>query len=957
MSDILEKKFEDDFCRQLETTKVKDKMLYSQRKNENIDLATLIDSGMLEKFLLTTQKDEVKELQMDFGDNWINAVKNEIWKKLNLNGKALEKKMIFEVIKEDVEVRGKPLRLFFVKPSSTRDQDAEKRYISNVFTYVRQFVFDKEKNRSIDIVLFINGLPFATIELKRLFTNQNVNDAVQQYIERDKTLPIFKIPFAFFAADDIAVKVAAQFTQNLSEDFMPFNKDINNPQVENDYPIEYLYHDVLRPESILDLIENCLFCETAEKSNGEKYKRFMFPRFHQRRAAINLRQDIALNYAKTGRLGSRYIIHHSAGSGKSYTIAVMQKLLRNLHDKSNQNIFDSIIIITDRHNLDKQLSGTVSASETQVEVIKHAKTVKELAKFLNDRTKVIVSTIQKLSHKNLDTLIQSQKGKRICFIIDEAHRSQSGKMRTKIDEVFDLGANPHEKIIDGFAKKDYPNMSFVALTATPSDKTLALFGGKPFDFYGMDQAEQEKYILNVVKNVVEHDTLFKLSEEVKSPKEYPALLIRKKVNTKAFSDDNIIKEKIQMILSIFKEQTENKIGGKAKAMIITNSRLAAVKYKIFMDEALRNARLPHKTLVAFSGSKSYNGKDHTEVSMNKIEQDIEDEFKLSQYRFLIVANKFQYGYDQSYLHTMFLDKAVSGINAVQTISRLNRMMPGKSDTLVVDFTGSYKDIISAFNKFRKEKAFDFSGVNFRELQSLEAKILAVGIFSRQDVSNFMVAENKTSEMMKTKEKIDKMLVEERQDFKSSINKFNEVFDYLNNLFRITDSDTQNFAVYIKLLAKFIEITGKGGIIDLELEKIRIVDHRIIQIKHNTPLQVRETSPRYTSPGKRELQYATVEEIIHAVNANFGLASGATEQGIFREYIEELLSNKELVSSIKANRGADLERLYKHKEPELHSKAIDFFLRRSNDNVADYLVRNVFTFLNRQAFLLASQTES
>ena len=398
-----EEKFEDYFCEKLEDHD------YRKRKNGDIDLKFNIDDALLQEFLEKTQKEEIKEIKNLLGPDWLKRIKETILK-------DLEKKKLFEVLKDGIRVENHPIKLIYFKPETSINKDQVTKYQTNIFSYVRQFRF-RESRESIDIVIFLNGFAIITIELKSPFNGQVVDDAVVQYIaDRDKSLPIFQKPILHIAADTKKAKVATEFLRNTVEDFVWFNKELDNPLIENEFQVEYLYNEILLPDSLIEIIENYLFCFPLKLPNGEKIRTFFFPRYHQRRTVKKLISDISKSYTKNKKLDRKFLIQHSAGSGKSYTIAVVQKFLRYLH-VNNEPIFNSILLLTDRINLDSQLKATIGSSETQKNIVSYVKTTPELADALNKNSKVIISTIQKFSVTKLNEILESQKGKRICFII------------------------------------------------------------------------------------------------------------------------------------------------------------------------------------------------------------------------------------------------------------------------------------------------------------------------------------------------------------------------------------------------------------------------------------------------------------------------------------------------------------------------------------------------------------
>jgi len=814
-----EEKFETHFCEQLE------KQGYRKRLIENIDLKYNVDDELLNEFLTKTQPDEIKELITYFGNKWLDKIKKVI-------NEELEKKKLFEILREGITINNIKIRLTYFKPETNLNPKALNHYNSNIFSYVRQYVYD-DKNHSIDIVLLLNGFALITIELKNPLTGQIVDDAVIQYIDdRNKKLDIFKTPILHIASDTKNVKIATEFVNNSVEDFVWFNKELINPEVENEYSIQYLYNEILTPESLIEIIEQYLHTCEIKLPNGKKIKTFFFPRYHQIRTVKNITNNILKNYSKTKKLDLKYLIQHSAGSGKSYTIAIIQRILRHIH-YANNPLFNSVVILTDRINLDTQLGNEIRNVETQKNLVSYIESTNELAQALNKNKKVIISTIHKFSVEKLKDLLTKQKTKNICIIIDEAHRSQSGKLHKKMLGYFEPDEESfQDEISKELIKKKFPNLVFVALTATPSDKTIQMFG-KPFDVYSMDQAEKEGKILNVSDNIISYETLYKLSEKVKDEKEYPPLPVIKKIKSKVYEDENIIKAKVKIIIKIFNEKTKDAIKDNyAKTMIVTNSRKAAVKYKLILDEELKQQNLNFKTLVAFSGSVNLKEDIYTESNLNKIREEIEDEFKKEEYRFLIVASKFQYGFNQPLLHTMFLDKSVSGINAVQTISRLNRIFPNKRDTLTIDFTNSYKEIIKAFKRF-KETVYDRTGLDIKEISNIYSDLIKWNIFTKEDIKEFNIGlisneSNLYFEKIaqKLENKIKKYDIKKQREFRALLMKYNSSFNFLNNLFSIKNEELRDFAKFSYYMSNYLSPFGKLRMLDKELEKIYVTRYKI-----------------------------------------------------------------------------------------------------------------------------------
>jgi len=934
----LEKNFEDHFCERLEVQG------YRKRANDNFDFEDYLDFKILEEFLEKTQKEELREIIEEYGDRWEKEFRKRV-------REELKEKKLFEILRDGINISNQNLKLIYFKPETTLNKQQLEKYDSNIFSYIRQFKFiDDEKLDSIDIVLYVNGFPIVTIELKSQMNGQVVEDAVSQYISRDKKYKIFRTPFLHIASDTSQVKIVSEFIENNADEFVWFNKDIENPIVDNEFRTEYLYNDVLTPDSIAEIIEHYLNCFEREVDD-KKIRTFFFPRYHQRRTVQKLFNDISKKYERKKKLDLKYLIQHSAGSGKSYTIAVLQKFLRYLHVK-NQPVFDSVIILTDRKNLDSQIKGTISSGENQQQMVSYVENTSELAKSLNKGIKVIVTTIQKFSVKKLDEMLKKQKSKKLCLIIDEAHRSQTGKLHKNMVSTLEKGLD--EEIADEFSKKKFPNMCFIALTATPSDKTLQMFG-KEFDLYSMEQAEKEGYILPVSENITTYQTLFELSSEIKDDSEYPPLLVVKKIKNKAYEDKAVIKNKIDIILKIFEDKTKRAIlGDSAKAMIVTSSRKAAAKYKLLLDEELKRRKLSYKTLVAFTGPVNVDGKDYTEKSLNgKLkEKEIPKEFKKKEYRFIIVANKYQTGFNEPLLHTMFLDKSLSGINAVQTISRLNRIYSGKLDTLTIDFTNSYKEIIKAFKKF-KLSVEDFSNAEISDLPKIQQELFSYNIFTLKDIDNFKKAFSEANQMkidnifseidQNLKKKFDK---DDQRKIRSKLNRFSKLFSYLDNLVRIEEQGIKDFSLFTYYLFKYLNPLGTGKKIDEELKKVFIKRHKIKQVEDSL---IDEVS-RIVSVGKKEFHYATIKEVIEAINLKFKLALTDQEETAIQNYMDDIVNDLEIRREIEANQNIPPEKLFEMSlRDKLYEKFLNYFAHYNIEKVGSYIEKGLESFINKSVF--------
>lgn len=950
-----EKAFENHFCHQLEETSD-----FKRRDVSDIDKELCLNFKELEEFLSDTQPEEMKLLKHDLGQGW----KEEILKQLRSD---LQTKKQYEVLRDGITINNKHLSLLYTKPAVSADKEQLSQYKKNRFTYVRQYTFEGQE--SLDIVLFINGFAVVTIELKNEPTGQTVYDAIQQYLERDLTLPIFTRPFLHIAADNNRVKTATEFKERSEKDFKDFNEGLKNAPPKdnpNEYPVHYLYHNVLTRDSLLSIIDSYLF--------QDKEKATVFPRYHQRRCTDRIVENISANFRKTGKLDLRYLIQHSAGSGKSNTIVWMVQNLRNLY-VNDKKLFSSIIVLTDRINLDDQISRDFRQAIDQKDVVAYCEHTNQLADAIKAEKKVIVSTMQKFTFvKKLLEEFQ-QQDKRICFVIDESHRSQEGSLHESVTGTF----YEQEELIGEIAEKKFPNAVFIALTATPSDATLRHFGvkegnqWKPFDVYSMDEAIKEGYILDVVKSVVPYETLYELNYKYDSAKEYPPLQIYRALKQKAYEDDDVIKNKVNIILTIFEKRTARKIGGKAKAMIVTTSRLAAVKYQIFLNDEIKRRNLPYHSVVAFTGTVEYNNAKYTEAGMNeplrKSQRDkTEDTFdKDDSIRFIIVANKFQTGFNQPKLHTMFLDKAVSDINAVQTISRLNRIYPSKDDTLVVDFTDSYDSIIKAFKKFQANVVTE-KDVNPDNLAIIYQDLLKRGIFTRADIveckrlndsekpedsaalSGLM---SRIKQSAITKYQSDK---EELRKFRTLLGRYIGLFDYVKAIFQVGDQELVDFRLFAELLYRYLDPTMRPEELEAELKHVQVINHFVRPLeyelgKDHTP----GASPKDKGTNITYVpKLSTVKEVIEQINNSFKALTGS-DVATIEAFITDAVADPELVADVRSNMNNDKETVFREVLKEkLESRYRTFVLNRSADRYTKLTQDELMAFVQRNAYTLLHQ---
>ncbi|TLS77947.1 type I restriction endonuclease subunit R [Mariprofundus erugo] len=961
MPPIDEKAFESHFCHQLEIAG------YKQHKHGEVDRELCLHIGELEEFLEATQAEALNELKKSLGQGWRDEI-------LSAYRAALAEKKPFELLRDGLSVDTQHINLATFKPTTSRAEQQQRDYEKNRFSYIRQYVFDGRE--SIDIVLFLNGIAIVTIELKNEPSGQCVYDAVKQYLDRDLDLPIFKLPFLHIAADNTRVQVAAGFPNRNKDDFRDFNEGLENPKPANkrEYPVHYLYHDVLLGDSLLNIIQHYLY------SSGE---RWVFPRLHQRRVVGRIFDHLVDHYGKTGQLDTRYLVQHSAGSGKSNTIVWLVQNLRDL-SVNDHKLFHSVVVVTDRVNLDDQIAADFRRAIGQAGIVGYADSTSDLRDFLAEGRKVIVTTLHKFSY--LQDAINSRPDQRICFIIDESHRSQSGSLNQKMTDAYyaqaneqeaDREADPNkeqEELLAEVAEKSFPNAAFVALTATPSDLTLKQFGTKDgdkrtaFDTYTMDEAIAEGYILDVVKGLIPYDTIYKLSYRYTSQHEYAPLSVYRALNQIAYEDDDIIREKVDRMVRLFDDKTVDKIGGRAKAMVVTSSRLAAVKYKSYFDKVL--AGKPYKALVAFSGKIVWDGVTYTEAGMNepllprpnmKTEDAFDEDDSL---RILIVANKFQTGFDQPLLHTMFLDKSISDINAVQTLSRLNRMCPGKKDTMTVDFTGSAAAIIKAFQKYQ-HYVEGHGEADPEELSKMYQDLLKRGVFTRTDMDEY--AELKASDNASDSAAISGLLCEikrryeekyksldDRREYRALVGRYVSFYRYIRALFQMPADELLSCFNLCAGLYPVLADEKSAEELKKELEYVKVLRYKIE--KTGTP-EIKEPEKGKVSGPTGQPKLSTVQEVIDALNKKFDqLDQGDSDR--IAEHMSSVIEDPELMNVVQHNPDTDEELLFEQVMKEkLSDRYMDFvydicpperFETMMDEAIRDFVARNAYHLLRQSA---------
>jgi type I restriction enzyme R subunit len=734
---------------------------------------------------------------------------------------------------------------------SPGNEKAAALFAKNRFTITRQLRYSMDaQRRALDLCLFINGLPIATFELKNSLTKQTAADAEEQYKrDRDPREKLFEFGrcVVHFAVDDVEVRMCSDLRGRGSW-FLPFNKGWNdgggNPPNPDGLKTDYLWKEVLTPRGLTNILENyAQIVEEKHAKTGKKKRKQVFPRYHQLDV---VRKTLAHVVAKGA--GGRYLIQHSAGSGKSNSIAWLAHQLVGLK-RDDKEVFDSVIVVTDRRILDDQIQRTVKQFMQVGATVGHAEHSGDLRKFIESGKKIIISTVQKFPFI-LDELAKEESGRTFAIIIDEAHSSQGGKASSAMSAA--LG-DPEDTVNDALekrmaARKMLTNASYFAFTATPKNKTLEMFGEplppdaegkikhKPFHPYTMKQAIEERFILDVLKSYTPVDSYYKLIKKIEDDPEFDTKKANKKLRKYVESDDRAIRRKAEIMVDHFHQQVMalNKIGGKARAMVVCNGIERAVQYFTAFKTYLEERKSPHKAIVAFSGEHEFGGAKVSESSLNGFGSgDIAEKIQEEPYRFLICADKFQTGYDEPLLHSMYVDKPLAGIKAVQTLSRLNRAHPEKHDVFVLDFQNNSETVTLAFSDYYRTTVLS-EETDPDKLHDLKAALDTAQVYSPEQVQALVDlflsgAERDTLDPILDncvavyKEKLDE---DGQVDFKGKAKSFARTYDFLASVLPYTNRKWEKLSIVLNLLIPKLpapkeEDLSKGILEAIDMDSYRV----------------------------------------------------------------------------------------------------------------------------------------
>jgi len=866
------------------------------------DTEHCIAEDQLWAFLNANQGDTLKKLADDYGTD----AREEVFRALR---KELEHTPLWMILRHSLKVRGLEFRLYYPKPRSM-ESAAAKKHDENRITFRPHFYFG-ETNREIDFVFFLNGLPIVALEVKHE-KNQNVHDAVAQFAARDHAKRIFQHPFLYLAADTSDVMAATD--PRRIENFRWHNTGLTNePQDPDEYPVEFLYREVLSKDQLLDALSFFLIRVPEREADDEMPEReafTIFPRYHQSRMVRKVADDVSAHFAATDDIGRKYLIPHSAGSGKTLSICWLADRLHSLFkSETNEKLVDIVFILTDRKSLDKNIREDIEKFIHLQDVVGIARKAEDLPRFLKERRSIIVTTQQKFAWvlaelENTPEL----KTLRVAFLIDEAHRSQEGQMGAAIRVPFRKSDDPdaedtpedsqdeEEKIVKIIREHDR-NQLFVAFTATPAPATVTLFG-PPFDTYTEAEAITEGYIVDVAASIISYKTLYNLHcPVVPTPDEgkiYPKGVVAKALQNVAYQDDGLIQYKAEVMLRIFEKDVKPLINGRAKAMIVATSRVAGLRYFNIIKEKLKERDTDYKVLYAFSDFVHPETNEAIrEHGVNELKDGelIEDRFEGDDYRLMIVANKFQTGFDQPLLAGMFLDKPVLDRNAVQTVSRLNRCHEDKKDIVVVDFTNNAKAILKAFAKYRKGTPFESDEPDEEQCVRLLEEILAAGVFTQSDATDFvnLLATGTDAQVqfavsaLRTRFQAKLGSPEDRKAFVYLLARFVKSFHFLTCFFAYPD-EFKEFAAFAEYVGP--QLIKQGSVSEL-MKQIRRTE--VVKAAVEYQGEVQSGGQVKLKPGKgkkgagQPAKKVSVQDMIEEILAKFDISD---EEALYIRQVSE-----------------------------------------------------------------------
>jgi type I restriction enzyme, R subunit len=962
---------------------------YAPTAREGFDRERAIFPETVLTFIRETQPKEWAKLEALHGDKTGEQILGDLCKWMDQNG-------ALATLRHGFKCYGRTLHAAFFKAAHELNPELEARYAANRLGLTRQLHFSPRSEKSLEVTLSLNGIPVATVELKNPLTGQTIEEARRQYKQdRDPREPIFEFKrrtLVHFAVDTESVLMTTRLAGTATH-FLPFNKGCDggagNPPdpTGRTYRTAYLWEEVLLRDSLLDLLARFIHLQIDEKRDDQgrkvKTESMIFPRYHQLQAV-----RVLVEAARREGVGQNYLVEHSAGSGKSNTIGWLTHRLASLHDAANERVFDSVIVVTDRVVLDQQLQDTIYQFEHKRGVVQRIdESSRQLAEALENAVPVIITTLQKFPFVSRQLLkLAEERGtsgtgtlatRRCAVIIDEAHSSQGGETATDLKEVLggeglleeakkratEEGRDDMEELFRGMAKRGrQANLSFFAFTATPKHKTLAVFGrgGQPAHRYTMRQAIEEEFILDVLKYYTTYATYFKL---LKACEEDPNVERKKAAQALArfmrLHPHNIA-QKTEVMVEHFQAVTRHKIGGRAKAMVVTGSRLEAVRYKQSFDRYIKEKGYAIKTLVAFSGTVQDDqlaDVTYTEVGMNHgiSEKELPEKFTTQEYQVLLVAEKYQTGFDQPLLHTMFVDKRLAGIQAVQTLSRLNRIHPLKEDTFVLDFVNDREEIRDAFKTYY-EGAEMGEQVDPARMYVIKSELDASGIYLDEEVERFCAVYFKPKQRQSALDHqamnaaldpaVSRFVVRQKDEeeeeaaelWRGKVQAFRNLYGFLSQVIPYQDSDLERLYVFLRHLSAKLPRRKSTPAYQFD-DEVRLEYYRLQKISEGSiSLQTGEArrldGPTEVGSGLVRPQPVLLSQLIDVVNERFGTDFNQADQLFFDQIVEAAMADEGIRQAAAVNPGDKFELVFKNLLERLFVERMDqneeIFVRFMND---------------------------
>lgn len=944
---------------------------YLKRTPADFDRALCLDTELVVKFIQATQP----QTWARYTKQYPNAAAQRLTERL---AAFVSQQGTSYVLHNEFKDSGCHFRLAYFQPNTTLNPAEQQRYKGNIFSVVRQLRYrplGEASQPELDLTLFVNGLPIFTAELKNQLTGQNVEHAIKQYRrDRPPSEPLFASGrcLAHFCVDDREVHVTPHL-QGDETHFLPFNRGYRhgkgNPPAapsSGKFATSYLWEEIWAPDSVLNLVQRFIHTPNGA-AKGKKAKRppLIFPRYHQLTAVREL-----VAHARAHGPGHRYLVQHSAGSGKTMTISWLAHQLSVLHDDQDQPIFNTVIVVSDRRVLDRQLQGAVRSFERTrgvVEVIDQSS--RQLLEALESGKRIVVTTLQKFPV--IARRVGELPGSRFAVIVDEAHSSQSGATTQamnralqagSLEEAADQESGELEDMEDVLVRemtlrRRLPNVSTFAFTATPKAKTLQLFGtpgpdGKPraFSLYPMRQAIEEGFILDVLKNYTTYKSYWHLLKTVTDDPQYDRKKAQRVLKHLVEISDHAIEEKVAIMVEHFAHNVAHRIDGQAKAMIVTRSRLHAVRFKLAVDRYIREQGYPFKTLVAFSGTVEDGDNAYTETGMNTAaagkripESATASTFAQPDYRILIAANKFQTGFDQPLLHTMYVDKILGGVNAVQTLSRLNRICPPhKHETMVLDFCNEADDIQRAFEPYYEATLLS-KETDPNILYQLQAELDETHFYDESEIETFVATylQGKRDDLASLYALLDPVVnriaavdQDEQQAFQGQLNDFCRLYAFLSQILPFPEIDWEKrFHFYRFLYRRILQRLpdARGGLpldlyeqVDLDSYRARLTFEGAIELERGETELPPVGKGRHGGESPEERDALSV--IIQELNEIFDIPTNGDAQAAIEHLRGKLAEDVALEKGAAANPPETFRLLFNQVADEHFAEMIDSFFQ-------------------------------